>query len=194
MRRRRATSMQIMPIEQQEALAERFHIRKDVRTANELLFELALIWITDETLTRKEFFRRFNASGHRGEYLMNPSVDVKKRIQKLQATLPELKQRSSDTPLDFSGAVEMSYVSQRIDLMVEKFREAPEGTMDDAIRLYEEAGKTIRDRVYAETGHWPEEFPLPLIGGRMTGEENPALFIVQPYQPSLLEDSEGQSS
>ena len=38
-----------------------------------------------------------------------------------------------------------------------------------------------------ETEHWPEEFALPIESGRITGEENPALFQVQPHQPTLLQ-------
>ena len=177
--------MPIMPIDEQIALQEQLGARKLVREANDLLFTIALTWITDSPMTREEFYQAFNAGGHFGEYRQYPLDDAKRRIKAIQQKLSELRLRAKETPLDFMGATELSYVYQRIQLMLQKIDEYPSGTMDEAIQLYTEAGAIIRQRVYDETKHYPEEFPLPQYG-RITGKENIEQYQIRPYQPPLL--------
>jgi len=177
--------MPIMPIDEQIALQEQLGLRKAIREANEVLFEIVMNWISDQPLSRDEFYAAFNAGGHFGEYRMYPLEDAKRRVAELQKLLPHLKLRVRETPLDFMGAVELSYLAQRIELIIEKLDEYPEGTMSEAIRLYTEVGAIIRQRVYDETKHYPEQFPLPIYG-RITGKENIEQYQIRPYQPPLL--------
>jgi hypothetical protein len=181
--------MQTMPIEAQEELQQRLMNRGAVRDDGKRLCERVLAWVINAPLTKKErdeFFEEFQASGHYGEYLKWPEEDAQARLKKLQKTLPELKQRIRETPLDYMSAVELSYVHDRIELAISIFEEQPPGTREEAIRLYKTVGDIIRRKVREETGHWPEEFPLPEYGGRITGKENLELFEIQPHQPALL--------
>jgi hypothetical protein len=77
------------------------------------------------------------------------------------------------------GAVELSYIYERIQAMIAILESVPGGTMDDAITLYEEVGDAIRQKVHADLGHWPEEFPVPR--DRITGEESDDLFKLADY-------------
>ena len=56
--------------------------------------------------------------------------------------------------------------------------------MADAIDLYRQVGEVIRQKVYDELGHWPEEFPVPR--GRITGDEEPSQFKLRDHQPPLM--------
>jgi hypothetical protein len=127
----------------------------------------------------KKFFKYFHASGHRGEYRENPNETARKR-----ATLAEVKARLNETPLNWMGAIELSYVCLRIMKMIEYLETLPRGTMHEALDLYEEIGEEIRLKVYTEMGHWPEEFPVPR--GRMSGDESDDLFKLSDYQPPLF--------
>src|SRR6185437_11668803 len=117
MPRRKQTDMQKLTPEQQKELIERYQHRNGVREANSRLATLALSWFTGGHLTEQEFMEQFNAGGHHGEYHQNPSATVRERVMRQAAELSNLTKRLADTPLDYMGAVELSYVYARIKMM-----------------------------------------------------------------------------
>ncbi|SRR5579875_1200913 len=184
MPKRKHTEMQKLTPEQQQELIERYHTRKDVREANAQLAALVLDWITDAELTIQEFMERFNAGGHFGEYHEWPQDTTFRRITQQLAKISNLAKRMADTPLDYMGAVELSYAYERIKKMIALLENSAGGTMQDAITLYKSIGEGIRQKVYDEMGHYPEAFPTPR--GRITGEEPEHQFRPTDYQPPLL--------
>lgn len=179
MPRRKPSDMKKMSIEQQQEVQQRIATRRDVRDANERLIALVITWLTGGDIPIKIFYKRFHASGHEGEYQETPSETLRKRL-----ALSQVKTRLKETALDWMGAIELSYVYERIQMMIEALASQLRGTMDDALALYEEVGEAIRSKVYAEMGYWPEEFPVP--SDRITGEESDELFKPTNHQPTLF--------
>lgn len=186
MPRRKPSDMQLLTPEQQQELVQRYHNRKDVREANKQLATLVLNWVTGGNLTTEEFMQLFEAGGHYGEYHENPSETTDTRITAQAAELHKLKRRLKDTPLDYMGALELSYVYQRIQRMIAALQRTQGNTMQVAIGLYRQIGETIRQKVHNEMGHWPEAFPIPY--GRITGEEPEKLFQLADHQAKLFEE------
>jgi hypothetical protein len=84
------------------------------------------------------------------------------------------------------GAIELSYVYERITAMIALLKSLKSGTSQQAIELYEQIGNTIWAKVFAEMGHYPEQFPIPR--GRITGRESERQFKPTEYQPPLFEE------
>lgn len=183
-KRSEPTAMQKLTLAEQDELAQRYAHRRDVRDANRELATVIVTWLVGRTITVEEFMERFNAQGHAGEYHENPSDTTDKRVQQQVAELKNIRQRLTDTPLDYMGAVELSYVYMRIQMIIELVRETPGGTMDEALDLYFQVGEAIRHKVYDDLGHYPEEFPTPR--GRITGKEPQSKFKPTEHQPTLF--------
>jgi len=82
------------------------------------------------------------------------------------------------------GVIELSYIYARILQMITLLENSVGKTMKEAIELYRLVGETIRQKVLTETGHYPEEFPVPR--GRITGSEKPSQFKLTDHQPPLF--------
>jgi len=189
MPKKRTDDFDKLPIAEQQEEIDRFYIRKAVRKANRQLAKDVAAWVTDLTPEiRDEFMELFEAAGHEGEYHETPQATTQDRVMILAARLTNIIKRLEDTPLDYSGALELSYVYQRIEMAINKLAATARGTMADAIRMYRQIGEIIRKKVYVETGHYPEDFPLPR--GRMTGLEKPDQFKLRDHQPRLFVDEE----
>jgi hypothetical protein len=127
----------------------------------------------------------FEAAGHEGEYHETPKDTTHNRVMALAAELSNILKRLDDTPLDYSGALELSYAYQRIEMAIGRLKREPRGTMKEAIDMYRTIGEAIRLKVFAETGHYPEDFPIPR--GRITGREKSDQFKLRDHQPPLFE-------
>jgi hypothetical protein len=188
MPRKRTGRFANLPVPQQQDEIDRFHERKRVRDANRELSKLVLSWVMDlppdAEMLEHEFMMLFEDAGHLGEYHQDPTDTTYGRVIKLAAMFPNILQRLRDTPLDYMGAIELSYVYERIMAITAKLKGKPRGTMADAIRMYQEVGEIIRQRVFIETGHYPEEFPIPY--GKMTGKESAKQFKLRDHQPRLI--------
>lgn len=187
MPKKRTDGFQKLTIAQQQEIIERFTTRKDVRDLNDKLSNLVLSWLLDQPIddgAKRAFMREFNAAGHQGQYHASPTGTTNERIKAQTAELPNLKKRIADTPLDYMGALELSFIYERIQLMVEILETRDSGTQEIAINLYRGVGEFIRQKIFTETGHYPEEFPIP--DGRITGDEEPTQFRLTDHQPSLL--------
>ena len=184
MPKKRTDGFHLMSIEQQQEVIQRFKNRKNVRDANRKLAKQVLSWVTDRPDDDKEFMMLFEGAGHQGEYHEDPSDTTSNRVLPQATELPNLLKRLEDTPLDYSGAIELSYVWERIVLIIDALANEPRGTMQNAIDLYRKTGNAIRQKVFSETGHYPEEFPIPR--GRITGREKPDQFKVTDHQPPLF--------
>ena len=184
MPKQRTDSFHLMSIEQQQEIIQRFKNRKNVRDANRKLAKQVLSWVTDRPDDDKEFMMLFEGAGHQGEYHEDPSDTTSNRVMAQVSELPNFLKRLGDTPLDYSGAIELSYAYERILSMEEKLENEPRGTMQEAVDLYRKIGNAIRQKVFIETGHYPEEFPIPR--GRITGREKPDQFKVTDHQPPLF--------
>jgi len=158
--------------------------RKNVRDANRKLAKLVLAWVLDHPISDQEFMEQFEVSGHKSEYHENPIDSTSRMVMPQALELPNILKRLEDTPLDYMGALELSYVYERIQTIIAMLGTTPRGTMEDAIDLYARAGGAIRQKVYTETGHYPEEFLTPR--GRITGSEEPSQFKVADHQPKLF--------
>ncbi|MBA3822794.1 MAG: hypothetical protein H0X24_02675 [Ktedonobacterales bacterium] len=180
--RRKASNMQLMPIEQQQELQQRLAHRRDVEEAVKLLMAALAELLNHDKKLLKGFAAKFHASGHRGQYLENPNDTARRRQLAAQ-----VEARIKETPLNWMGAVELSYNLQRMMMMIDELdhidRESE--TMQSILETYEGIGEIIRLRVYAEMGHWPEEFPVPR--DRITGDENDDLFKLTDHQPTLFD-------
>ncbi len=186
MPKKRTDNFQLMTIEQQQEVIERFKSRKNVRDANRDLAKLVLAWVIDQPIDTHKFLEIFHANGHAGEYHEVPKDTTQARVIPQAAELPNIIKRLADTPLDYMGAVELSYVYLRIQQMIALLASLPRGTPQQAIDLYKLVGENIRQKVYTETGHYPEEFPVPY--GRMTGDESAKQFTLSDHQPKLFEE------
>lgn len=184
MPKKRTDGFHLLTIEEQQAIIDRFKRRGDVRAANRKLARAVLAWITDRPDNDAEFMMLFEDAGHAGEYHEDPSDTTRNRVFSQTAELPNILKRLEDTPLDYSGAIELSYVYERIMMITNKLESEARGTMADAILLYRQVGEIIRQKVFTETGHFPEEFPFPR--GRITGRENPEQFKLSDHQPPLF--------
>jgi hypothetical protein len=180
----RTHHFQELTIPEQQALIARFHGRKDVRDANRKLAKLVLSWIVDHPISNQEFMELFEVAGHKSEYHENPTDTTSRKVMPQATELPNILKRLEDTPLDYMGVIELNFVYERIQKIIATLTEAPRGTMQQAIDLYEFAGEAIRQKVYIETGHYPEEFPTPR--GRITGSEKPSQFKLTDHQPPLF--------
>ncbi len=145
---------------------------------------MVLAWVTDRPDDDVEFMMLFEDAGHKGEYHEDPNETTSKRVLSQGSELPNILQRLKDTPLDYSGVIELSYVYERILAMIAALADEPRGSRQDAIDLYRRIGEAIRQKVFMETGHYPEEFPVPR--GRITGNEKPSQFQLMDYQPPLM--------
>src|SRR5271165_2275286 len=181
MPRRKKSDMSLMPIAQQQDLQQRLANRRDVEEAVKRLLAALAEFLDHDKEMIKEFAARFQASGHLGQYHENPSDTARRR--QLAA---KVRVRLKETPLNWMGAIELSYNLQRIDTMAEFLQEATqeEVSLQDILIVYQGIGSDIRQRVYAEMGHWPEKFPIP--SDRITGEESDDLFKLADYQPPLF--------
>jgi hypothetical protein len=187
MPKKRTDDFAHLPLEEQQAEIDRYQGRKVVRAANRELAAQIYSWLEDRPVTPEEFgafMQRFEAAGHRGQYHESPSQTTARRVLSQAAALPHILQRLQDAPVDYSAALELSYVYDRILVMQQTLIDEGSGTMEEAMILYRRVGEAIRQRVYAETGHYPEEFPVPR--GRITGDEEPQQFRLRDYQPPLL--------
>jgi len=184
MPRKRTNGFEKMPIAQQQEVIDRFKYRGDVREANKKLAKQVLTWLTNRPEDIREFMELFEAAGHAGEYHEDPSDTTQNRVMAQAAELQNILKRLEDTPLDYSGVIELSYVYDRILMMMETLDNEPRGTMERAIELYRTVGEAIRRKVFNETGHYPEEFPIPR--GRITGREKSDQFKVRDHQPPLF--------
>ena len=186
--RRKPSDMQHMPLEAQQEHYQRFLLRRDLLDLNRRLSTIVLSWTTDHPMTDKEFLEIFYANGHYGEYHEFPSETTFRRVMDQAEELSNLIKRVQETPMNYSGALELSYAYQRAQLILDKLALAPRDTMQQAIAFYRQIGEAIRERVFQETGHYPEEFPTPI--GRITGNENPRLFQPVDYQPPLFPEEQ----
>ena len=184
MPRKRTDGCQKLTSAQQQEVIERFQGRKDVRDANRELAKLVLAWVIDQPISDDEFMMLFKAGGHQGEYHENPSITTARRALPQANEIPNITKRLNDTPLDYMGAIELSYVYERIQAMIEDVQQRSRDTMQKAIELYNDVGEAIRQKVLAETGHYPEEFPVPR--GRITGNEKSSQFRLTDHQPPLF--------
>jgi hypothetical protein len=183
MPRKRTDSFQKLTIEQQQEMIDRRKVREEVSKAITELALTVLSWVIGQDINKREFLELFHASGHRGEYQENPSVTTYERVT--HQSIRHLTKRLNDTPLDYMGAVELSYVYERVMLMIDRLQSLPDGgTAQNAIDLYELVGEVIRQKVFVEMGHYPEEFPIPY--GRITGDEEPTQFKLTDHQPPLF--------
>lgn len=184
MPKKRTQDFQKLTVAEQQAIIERFRGRKDVRDANRKLAKLVLSWVVDHPLSNQEFMEQFEAAGHESEYHEDPSVTTRIRAMPQALELPNILKRLEDTPLDYMGSIELSFVYERILMMIDALENEPRGTMMEAIALYRVVGDSIRQKVFTETGHYPEEFPVPR--GRITGSEEPSQFKLTDHQPQLF--------
>jgi len=184
MPKKRTDGFHMLTVDEQQEVIERFKGRKDVRDANRTLARLVLAWVLDRPISDNEFFKLFEAGGHEGQYNQTPTDTTFQRVIAQSGQLANITKRLSDTPLDYMGALELSYVYDRIQQMIETIHDTTAKNMLGAIELYRVAGATIRHRVYTETGHYPEEFPVPR--GRITGDEAPKQFKLTDHQPPLI--------
>jgi hypothetical protein len=185
-KRRTATDMGLLTPEQQAERIQRLYNRKKIRQANRVLATLVLSWVVGRQMSKEEFMEQFNARGHAGQYHEMPGTTTFHRVSYQLAELSNITQRLKDTPLDYMGAIELAYVYERITRMIALLKTHAGGTSQQAIELYEQVGSTIRAKVFAEMGHYPEQFPIPR--GRITGEESERQFKVTDYQPPLFEE------
>jgi len=160
--------------------------RKKIRQANRILATLVLSWVVGREMSEEEFMELFNARGHAGQYHELPGATTLHRISYQLAELSNITQRLKDTPLDYMGAIELAYVYERITMMIALLKASESGTSQQAIDLYELVGSSIRAKVLAEMGHYPEQFPIPR--GRITGKESEQQFKPTDYQPPLFEE------
>lgn len=188
MPKKRTSNFKKLTIAQQQEIIDRFQSRKEVRAKNAELAALVLSWVLDTPVDVSAFMELFESAGHRGAYHENPGETTRERVLRQAASLPNITKRLDDTPLDYSGALELSYIYERIQEMIDTLEDAPRGTTEDAIELYRQVGERIRVKVYAETGHYPEEFPFP--SGKITGEEEPTQFKLVDHQPQLFGEEE----
>jgi hypothetical protein len=188
MPRKRTDGFEYLPVPQQQEQIDRYDERQRIRKANNELHRFILAWVTDlppgDKRLKDEFMQLFEDGGHWGTYHVDTSVTTYERLQKQKAMFPDITKRLKDTPLDYMGAIELSYVHQRITEMIARLQENPQGgTMAEAIALYRQVGATIRQKIFTETGHYPEQFPIPY--GRITGNEAPGQFRLRDHQPPL---------
>ena len=184
MPKKRTDGFHKLTVDQQQEVIERFKGRKEVRAANNQLATLVLNWITGGDLTEQQFMAQFEAGGHHGEYHQEPTQTTFDRVSIQISTLANITKRLNDTPLDYMGAVELSYVYQRIQSMIAVLESTAGGTMQQGIDIYHTIGEAIRQRVFNEMGYYPEEFPVP--DGRITGNEAARQFKLTDHQPALM--------
>ncbi|MBA3825425.1 MAG: hypothetical protein H0X24_16195 [Ktedonobacterales bacterium] len=184
MPKKRTQDFHLLPIEEQQERIARFLTRKDVRVANRELAKLVLEWLLVRSISDQEFMEMFEAAGHEGEYHEKPNITTGRRVFLQAAELPNIVKRLEDTPLDYMGALELKFVLERIMMMIEWLQTSERGLMEDAIALYQKAGEVIRQKVFTETGHYPEQFPMP--HGRITGSETSKQFQLTDHQPPLF--------
>ena len=183
MPRRKKSDMQLMPIEQQQELQQRLATRRDVNEAvKHLVAALVELLDTDEQAL-KAFIAKFHASGHRGQYHENPNDTTRRRT-----LIAQVKAQLRETPLNWMGAIELSYNLERIEVMREALNnlDRDEETLQSILALYEAIGDEIRQKIFTDMGHWPEEFPVPY--DRITGNESDNLFKLLDHQPTLFEE------
>jgi hypothetical protein len=113
MPRRKPSDMKKMTIEQQREVQQRLETRRNVEEANRRLIATVLAWLTGGDIPIKQFYKLFHAAGHAGQYHENPSDTTRKRTE-----LNHVKVRLRETPLNWMGAVELSYIYERIQLMI----------------------------------------------------------------------------
>ena len=184
MPKKRTDGFQLLSIEQQKEMIARRKIREEVSKAITELAVIVLSWVLGREISEAEFLELFHASGHHGEYHENPNITTGKRVMPQALELKNILQRLKDTPLDYMGAVELSYVYERVMMMIDALKAVPNGSTSDAIDFYEKVGTVIRQKVFSEMGHYPEVFPIPR--GRITGDEEPTQFKLADHQPPLF--------
>ncbi len=184
MPKKRTQDFQKLTIAEQQAVIDRFRARKDVRDANRKLAKLVLSWVLDRPISDQEFMEMFEAAGHEGEYHEKPNIMTGRRVFPQATELLNIVKRLEDAPLDYMGAIELGFVYERIMMMIDEIETTPGKTMEEAITLYRVVGGAIRERVFTETGHYPEQFPMPR--GRITGNEEPSQFKLSDHQPTMF--------
>jgi len=182
---KRTDGFQKLTIAQQQEVIERFQGRRDVSKAINELARTVLSWVVGRQISEEEFMEIFHARGHHGEYHENPNVTTRHRILPHALEIKNITKRLADTPLDYMGAIELSYVYERVMMMIDELQLLSHGgSAQEAIDLYEQVGNIIRQKVFAEIGHYPEEFPIPY--GRITGDEKQNQFTLVDHQPPLF--------
>lgn len=180
-KRRKKSDMALMPIADQQELQQRLSNRRDVEEAVKHLVATLTTVLNGDVATLKAFVANFYATGHWGQYHETPTATTHRRT-----VIAQVKKHLRETPLNWMGAIELSYNLQRINLMDDALSQliGIDSTLKDILDLYRGVGDDIRQKVYAEMGHWPEEFPVPR--DRITGDESDDLFKLVDYQPPLF--------
>lgn len=185
-----AKKLQDLSIAEQDALIERYEVRRDVRAANVELAEALRQWVHDGMPD----YEIFNAEGHHGHYQELPERTLIRKLVDQGYTMPQIFKLadSGDTSLNYMSAEELEFVYQRITEMLDYFARTPSGTFKQAQDAYRAIGKAVRIAVMRQTGHEPGAFPTP--DGKITGRESSKRFKPAPYRATLFNDEEGHDA
>lgn len=161
---------QLMTHLQEQALRECLQGGPDDRAANRALAQQALAWVIGHPIDDEEFLRFFDVGECAEHERQQPQPPPHRRMVPQAGQIPTLIHRLHTTPLDYQGAIELSYVYERIQQIIASIKHLPGQTMSVAIILYYTVGSLIHDHLVTETGQTPAAFAIPR--GRMRGDAN----------------------